>query len=70
MDLDRAGPMEDAVCAGIRFGNLFVPAPPPAPNLKQDERLRDGCQLDGDVLRAGPLCKEQQQGVSTSWREV
>ena len=39
MDLDRAGPMEDAVCAGIRFGNLFVPAPPPAPNLKQEESL-------------------------------
>merc|ERR1712130_610336 len=30
----------------------------------------DGCQLDGDVLGAGPKCKEQQQGAGTSWREV
>ena len=70
MNLDRAGSMEDAGRAGIRFGNLFVPAPSPAPNLKQDEKLRDGCQLNGDVLGAGPLCKEQQQGVGTPWREV
>ena len=25
--------------AGTRLGNLFVPAPSPAPNLKQDERF-------------------------------
>ena len=34
------------------------------------QEVCDGCQLDGDVLGAGPLCKEQQQGVGASWGEV